>query len=160
MNSKSSKGPETRNSGPNRLFFVPCDLRIWQMTLKSNRALLSPNQPLAFGYLFLAIGEFKLELLSGNDHFGSKSAIFFYLAIWRMTLKNNRAPLLCYQALCTISQPSIISNSSNSPGTPKLGHIRHFFVQCELEIWRMLSKNNRTPLLRYFNRCASFRSHL
>ena len=48
---------------------------------------------------FIAIGLFKLELHSGNAKFGSKSAIFFApcdLEIWRMTFKNNRAPLLCY----------------------------------------------------------------
>ena len=51
---------------------------------------------------FIAIGEFKLELKSGNAQFGSKSMIFepCDLAIWRMTLKNNRAPLLCYFKLC------------------------------------------------------------
>ena len=45
------------------------------------------------------LNEFKLELLSGNAQFGSKSAIFFVpcdLEISWMTLKNNRAPLLCY----------------------------------------------------------------
>ena len=48
---------------------------------------------------FIAIGEFKLELQSGNTQFGSNSTFFFYpcdLEIWRMTLKNNRAPLLFY----------------------------------------------------------------
>ena len=51
---------------------------------------------------FITIGEFKLELQSGNAQFGSKSTIFepCDLAIWRMTLKNNRAPLLCYFKLC------------------------------------------------------------
>ena len=48
---------------------------------------------------FIAICEFKLKLQSGNAQFGSKSAIYFPcdLQIWwiRMTLKNNRAPLLC-----------------------------------------------------------------
>ena len=33
-----SYGPETLNSGQNRQFFVPCDLEIWWMTLKNNRA--------------------------------------------------------------------------------------------------------------------------
>ena len=51
---------------------------------------------------FVAIGEFRLELQSGNAQSGSKSTIF--LAVWpwnwRMTLKNNRAPLLCYFKLC------------------------------------------------------------
>ena len=48
---------------------------------------------------FIAICQFKMELQSGNAKFGSKSAIFFVpcdLEIWQMTLKNNRAPLLCY----------------------------------------------------------------
>ena len=45
---------------------------------------------------FIAIGEFKLELQSGNAQSGSNSAILAPcdLEIWRMTLKNNRAPLL------------------------------------------------------------------
>ena len=44
-----------------------------------------------------AIGDFKLEWQSGNAQFGSKSVIFvpFDLEISRMTLKNNRTPLLC-----------------------------------------------------------------
>ena len=55
---------------------------------------------------FIAIGEFKLELLSGNAQFGSNSTIFraMWLEIWRMTLKNNRAPLLCYFKLYASSR--------------------------------------------------------
>ena len=50
----------------------------------------------------VAICEFKLELQSGNAQFWSKSKIFepCDLAIWRMTMKNNRAPLLCCFKLC------------------------------------------------------------
>ena len=55
----------------------------------------------SFVHHFVAIGEFKLELQSGNAQFGSKSIFWaVWLAIWRMTLKNNRAPLLCYFKLC------------------------------------------------------------
>ena len=57
----------------------------------------------SFKHNFIAISEFKLKLQSGNAQFGSKSAIFFVpcdLEIWQMTLKNNRAPLLCYFKLC------------------------------------------------------------
>ena len=52
----------------------------------------------SFGNHFKAIGEFKLEWQSRNAQFHSKSAIFVPcdLEISRMTLKNNRAPLLCY----------------------------------------------------------------
>ena len=60
------------------------------------------------GYLFYAtssvvnhfklIGEFKLEWQSGNIQSCSKAAMFVPcdLEISWMTLKNNRAPLLCY----------------------------------------------------------------
>ena len=121
--------------GSNRRFFVLCDLEIWQLTLKNNRAPLQccfklcasfhshhwtltgvtvrkcpiwvkiddcfSRVTLKFdrwtrktiGHLFcpisscvhnfIAIGEFNLELQSGNDQFGSKSTICFR----RVTLK-------------------------------------------------------------------------
>ena len=40
VNSNWSYSPETLNSCQNRQFFVPCDLEIWRMTLKNNRAPL------------------------------------------------------------------------------------------------------------------------
>ena len=58
---------------------------------------------LSYGHYSKAIGEFKLELQSGNAQFVSKSAIFFVpcdLDNWRMALKNDRAPLLCCFKLC------------------------------------------------------------
>ena len=56
----------------------------------------------SFVHHFVDIDEFKLELQSGNAQFGTKSMIFkpCDLEIWRMTLKNNRAPLLCYFKFC------------------------------------------------------------
>ena len=63
------------------------------------------------------------------------------------------------QALCIISYPLVNSNLSYSPETPNLGKIQGFLEMCDLEIWQMTLKNNRTPLLPYFKLCASFRSH-
>ena len=40
MDSNWSYSPETLNLGKNGDFLPPCDLEIWQMTLKSNRAPL------------------------------------------------------------------------------------------------------------------------
>ena len=50
----------------------------------------------SFVHHFVAIGEFKLELQSGNAQSGSNSTILepCDLEIWQMTLKNNRAPPL------------------------------------------------------------------
>ena len=138
----------------NRRFFSPCDLDIWWMTPKNNRAPLLcyfklfasfrshwwiqtgvtvrkrliwvkieaffscvtlkfdgwPSKTIghlfyvtsSFVQHFVAIDEFKLELQSGNAQSGSNATLLepCDLEIWRMTLKKNRAPLLCYFKLC------------------------------------------------------------
>ena len=43
MNSNGSYSPETPNLGQIRQFLAPCDLEIWRMTLKNNRAPLLSN---------------------------------------------------------------------------------------------------------------------
>ena len=55
-----SYSPETPNLGQIRRFLEPCDLEIWRMTLKNNRAPLLCYFKLCAA--FLGIGEFKLEL--------------------------------------------------------------------------------------------------
>ena len=88
--------PEMPNLGQNRWCFVPCDLEIWWMTWKTIGHLSFAVS--SFVQHFIAIGEFKLELQSVNTQFGSIQRFLepCDLEIWRMTLKNNRAPLLCY----------------------------------------------------------------
>ena len=64
-------------------YFVPCDRQIWRMTLKNNKELFCAT--LSFVHHFIAIGKFKLELPSGNNQFGSKSAICRLLWPWKLT---------------------------------------------------------------------------
>ena len=137
VNSNWSYSPETLHLGQNRQFFVPCDLEIWQTTLKINRAPLLccfklcasfhshqwiqtwvtvRKRPIlveiddffsrvtlkfngwpskteghlfyptsSFVHHFKSIGEFKLELQSGNTPFGSKLAIFCPVWPWNLT---------------------------------------------------------------------------
>ena len=66
--------------------FEPCDLAIWWMTLKTIGHLFYAAS--SFVHHFIAIGEFKVALQSGNAQFGSNSMIFFS----RVTLKFNRWP--------------------------------------------------------------------
>ena len=56
----------------------------------------------SFVHHFVAIGEFKLEIQSGKPNLGQIRRFLELcdLEIWRMTLKNNRAPLQCYFKLC------------------------------------------------------------
>ena len=107
----------------------------------------------SFVHHFVPIGEFKLELQSGNAQFGSKSTIF--LALWPRNFtddpqKQQGISSMLLQALCIISYPLMNSNWSYSPETPNLGQIWRFLEPCDLEIWRMTLQNNRAPLLCYF----------
>ena len=107
---------------------------------------------LSYVHHFKAMGEFKLKLQSGNAKFRSKSAIFLPcdLEIWRMTLENNRAPLLYYTKLCASFQSHWWSQTCvtvrKRSSWIKIGD---FFVPHDLEIWWMTLKNNRASLLYY-----------
>ena len=77
-----------------------------------------------------------------------------------MTLKINRAPLLCCFKLCPpFHSHQWIQTRVIVRKPPIWVKINDFFVLCDLEIWWMTLKNNRTPLLFYVKLSASFQSH-
>ena len=86
MNSNWSYSPETPNLGQNRRFFSRVTLKFDGWPSKTIGHLFYATS--SFVQHFVAIGELKLELQSGNE-------------IWLKTFKNNRAPLLRYFKLCT-----------------------------------------------------------
>ena len=81
-------------------FFVLCDLDIWWMTSKNNRI------PLLYNIKLCIISKPSVNLnwsYSPETRNLCQNRRFFVLCdleIWRMTLKNNRAPLLCCFKLC------------------------------------------------------------
>ena len=77
-----------------------------------------------------------------------------------MTLKNNRAPLLCYFKLCALFRTNWwIQIGVTVRKRPIWVKFRRFLEPCDLAIWQMTLKNKRTPLPCYFKLCVSFRSH-
>ena len=87
MNSNWSYSPETPNLGQIRWLFSRVNLQFDVWTWKTIGHLFYGTW--SFVHHFVAIGDFKLEIQSGNAQFGSKSTI--YIAVWpcnwRMTLK-------------------------------------------------------------------------
>ena len=72
----------------------------------------------------VAIGEFKLELESGNAQSGSNSTLFRAVWPWNLTddlQKQYGTFPKHYQAICIISSSYVNSNWSYSPETLKLG---------------------------------------
>ena len=100
----------------------------------------------SFKYHFIAIGEFKLKLQSGNAQFGSKSVIFG--PVWPVNLTDDLE-----------QGKSEGFDSCDRPSNLKLDSNHQFFCPCDREIWRMTSKNNRALLLYYVKLCASFQIH-
>ena len=79
---------------------------------------------------FIAIGEFKLELQSGNARFGSNLTIFRAVWPWNLTYdleKQWGTSSILLQALCIILYPLVNSNLSYSPETLNSGQNRRFF---------------------------------
>ena len=116
MNSNWRYSPETPNLGQIRRLFEPCDLEIWRMTLKNNRAPLLSNIKLCASF---------------HHHMWIQTGVTLVNSNWRY-----------------------------SPETPNLGQIRWLFEPCDLEIWLMTLKNNRAPLLSNIKLCASFHHHM
>ena len=121
---------------PNHWFFSPCDLEHWWMSLKNNRA------PLLYYRLCAS----------------------FPIHRWIQTEVTVRKPSsgtssILHRALAIITNPSVNSNWSYSPETHDSGQNRQFFVPCDLEIWRMILKKSRVPLLCCFKFYASSHSH-
>ena len=93
--------PSNLKLDSNRQFFCPCDREIWWMTLQNNRGTSS--------MLLQALCIFLYPLVNSNLSYSPETPnlgqIGWFLEpcdleIWRMTLQNNRAPLLCYFKLC------------------------------------------------------------
>ena len=130
------------------------------MTLKNNRSSLLCHIKLWAS--FQSHRWIQTGVTARQRSFWENISDFFVpcdLEIWWMTLKNNRAPLLCCFKLCASFHSLRWIETSYSPEHPQFGPKSAIFVLCDLEIWRMTLKNNRTPLLRYFKLCASFRSY-
>ena len=89
----------------NRRFFIPCDLEFWWMTSKNNRApFLSYIELCASFQIHRWI---QTRVIVQKRSIRVKTGDVFVLCdleIWWMTLKKNRAPLLCYVKLCASFQ--------------------------------------------------------
>ena len=95
MNSNWSYSPETPNLGQSRRFLEPCDLEIWRMTFKNYRAPLPCYFKLCES--FLSHWWIQTGVTVRKRPIWVKFNVFLEpcdLEIWRMTFKNNRAPLL------------------------------------------------------------------
>ena len=89
------------NSGQNRWIFVPRDLDIWRMTLKTIRHLFCAISSFVHHFITIEVNSswsYSLETPNAgqNQWFFTQPC---FLTIWWMTLQNNRTHLLWYSKL-------------------------------------------------------------
>ena len=116
-----------------------CDLEIWWMTSKNNRAPILYQFKLSASlrsHLWIQIG-ITVQERSIRRFFDSCD-----VEIWRMTLKNNRTPLICHFKLCALCRSHLRNQTGVTLQNKTLnwGQNCTFFAPCDLEIWRMTSK--------------------
>ena len=130
MNSNWSYSPETPNLGQIQQFLEPVTLKFDGWPWKTTGHLFYATS--SFVQHFVAIGEFKLGLQSGNAQWGSKSTNFLVVWPWNLTdnLEKKCTSSKQHQALCIISLPYVNSNWSYSPEMAKWGH-----DLCDLDLW-------------------------
>ena len=138
VNSNWSNSPETPNLGQIRRFLELCDLKIWRMILKNNRAPLQSY--LKFCASFCSHRWFKTgdtvrkrPIWVKIDDFQSRVTLQFHIWPWKTI--GHLSMLL--QALCIISKPLANSNWSYSQETANLGQYRRFFsrVTLNFDVW-------------------------
>ena len=150
-----------------RPIWVKIEDNLSRMTLKFDRWLWNTiSHPfyttLSSVHYFKAMGEIELEVQSGNGQFGSTSETFvpYDLEIWLMTLKNNRAPLLCCFKLCASFRSHWwIQTGVIVRKCPIWIKINDFFSRVTLKFNGWPWKSVGHYFLCCFKLCASFRSH-
>ena len=108
--------------GQNWWFLVLCDLEIWRITSKNSRSPILWHFKLSASF-HRTSSVYEHSSLSPETLKSVKNRLFFGpcdIEIWRMTLKNNRAPLLHHFKLCASLVAIYESNWSYGPETPKL----------------------------------------
>ena len=144
----------------NHRFISPCDLEIWWMISKNNKAprLYYIKLCASFQIHWWIQTGVSLEMLNSDNDWR-----FFVprdLDIWWMTLKNNRAPLLYYIKLCAAFQSHWHIQTGVTVRKRSIRvKIGDFFVPGDFENRCIILKNNRAPLLYYVKLCASFQIH-
>ena len=138
-----------------------CDLEIDAWPWKTTGHLFYNTS--SFVHDFKTMGVFKLEFKSENAKFRSKWAIF----LSRLTLKVDRWPLKTIGHLFYIASSFVHHfiamgefKLELQTGNAQFGSKSTIFEPCDLEIWRMTLKNNRTHLLSNIKLCASFHHHV
>ena len=142
----------------NHRFFSPCDLEIWWMTSKKRAPLLYYIKLCTsfHSHQWIQTGVKSLGIINS----GQNRRFFFYLEIWRMTLK--KALLCCFRFCAPLQSYGWMSIQTGVTvrKPPILVKIGHFCPVWPWNLhWLVTLKNNKAPLLCGVKLHSSFHSY-
>ena len=161
-----SYSPETPNLGQIPRFLEPCDLEIWRMTLKNNRAPLLSNIKLYASFhhhMWIQTGVTVRKRLSWvvtsvTLTFDLWPWPFAWTLRWSLVISPENFMMIPWWEHSQQGKSEGF-DSCDRPSNLKLDSNRQFFRLCDRKIWWMTLQKYMTPLLCNFKLCASFRSH-
>ena len=152
MNSNWSYSPETPNLGQMLCFLEPCDLEIWLMTLKTNRApLLSIIKLYAsfHHHRWIQTGVTVRKRLSWV-----LTSVTLTFDLWPFARTSLLSLVITPENVMMIRWWEHGEKGVTDGQTDRRTDGLNQSYSC-----LVAAKNNRAPLLCYFKLCASFRSH-
>ena len=165
MNSNWIYSPETPNLGQIRRFLAPCDLEIWRMTLKNNRAPLLSNIMLYVSFhhhMWIQTGVTVRKWLSWVV---TSVTLTFDLWPWPFAWTLPWCVVITTENFMMIrwwehSQKGVTDGQTDrrTDGRTDGRTDRRTENTIHRAAWSQL-KNNRAPPLCYFKLCAAFHSH-
>ena len=161
-----SYSPETPNLGQILRFLEPCDLEIWWMTLKNNRAPPLSNIKLYASFhhhMWIQTGvtvrkQLSWVVTSVTLTFDLWPWPFAWTLRWSLVITPENFMMIRWWEHSQQGKSEGF-DSCDRPSNLILDSNRQFFRLCDREIWWMTLQKYRTPLLCNFKLCASFRSH-
>ena len=140
--------------------FVPCDLEIWQTTLKNNRTTLLYYAKICTSFqthqlIQTWVTVRKYSILAKID-FLSRVTLKFDRWPW----KQYGTPLYAVSFFASLHSHQWIQTGVTVWKRQIWVKIDDFFCLCDLEIWQMTLNINRKPLLSNIKLSASFHHHM
>ena len=158
MYSNWSYSPETTNLGQIRRFLEPCDLEIWRMTLKNNRApLLCCFQLCAWFHCHMWI-QTGVRVWKRLSWVLTSVTLTFDLWPWPFAWTSLLTMVITPANFMMIrwwkhGEKGVTDRRTDGQTDRQTDGLNQSY-SC-----LVAAKNNRAPLLCYFKLCASFRSH-
>ena len=162
-----SYSPETPNLGQIARFLESCDLEIWRMTVKNNRAPLLSNIKLYASFhhhmwiqTWVTVWKWlSWVVTSVTLTFDLWPWPFAWTLLWSLVITPENFMMIRWWEHSQQGKSEGFDSCDRPSNLTQIGFKSSIFHPCDFEIWWMTQKNNKARLLYNIKRCVSFHIH-